>query len=100
MIEAQKANDLIAAQRELEIATARNQAAAEQALADLAPELAKATMYQSNPAYTSYLETQALASAYSKMDKMIIPANVDPYLFLGGNPTVTIPAEAAAAPPQ
>ena len=35
-----------------------------------------------------------LASAYSKMDKMIIPANVDPYLFLGGQPQVTIPTEA------
>jgi hypothetical protein len=100
VIEAQKSNDLLGAQRDLEIATARNLAATEQALADLAPEMAKATMYQGNPAYTSYLETQALASAYSKMDKMIIPANVDPYLFLGGNPTVTVPAEAAAAPPQ
>jgi len=100
VIEAQKSNDLLGAQRDLEIATARNRAATEQALADLAPELAKAAMYQGNPAYTSYLETQALASAYSKMDKMIIPANVDPYLFLGGNPTVTVPAEAAAAPPQ
>lgn len=100
VIEAQKSNDLLGAQRDLEIATARNLAATEQALADLAPEMAKATMYQGNPAYTSYLETQALASAYSKMDKMIIPANVDPYLFLGGNPTVTVPAEAAVAPPQ
>lgn len=99
VIEAQKSNDLLGAQRDLEIATARNLAATEQALADLAPELAKAAMYQGNPAYTSYLETQALASAYSKMDKMIIPANVDPYLFLGGNPTVTVPTEAAVAPP-
>lgn len=93
VIEAQKSNDLLTAQRDLEIATARNKAAAEQARADLAPELAKADMYQANPAYTHYLETQALASAYSKMDKMIIPANVDPYLFLGGTPNLTVPVQ-------
>ena len=100
VIAAQKANDLLTAQRDLEIATARNRAAAEQALADLAPERTKAEMYQDNPAYTHLLETQALASAYSKMDKMIIPANVDPYLFLGGTPPVTVPAAAGAAPPE
>jgi hypothetical protein len=98
VIEAQKSNDLFAAQQDLEIAAARNKAASEQALADLAPEMAKATMYQNNPSYTHYLETQALASAYSKMDKMIIPANVDPYLFLGGTPTVTVPAQSGAVP--
>lgn len=93
VIEAQKANDLLTAQRELEIATARNLAAVEQAKADLAPEMTRASMYQANPAYTDYLKVQALASAYSKMDKMIIPADVDPYLFLGGEPQVTVPTE-------
>ncbi len=91
VIEAQKSNDLLGAQRDLEIAAARNRAATEQAKADLAPEMARASIYQSNPAYTRYLEVQVLASAYSKMDKMIIPANVDPYLFLGGQPQVTVP---------
>lgn len=98
VIEVQKANDLLAAQRDLEIATARNKAAVEQARADLAPELAKASMYQSNPAYTHYLETQALASAYSKMDKMIIPADANPYLFLGGTPTLTVPTQPGQTP--
>ena len=103
VIEAQKSNDLLGAQRDLEIAAARNRAATEQAKADLAPELARASIYQSNPAYTRYLEVQVLASAYSKMDKMIIPADVDPYLFLGGQPQVTVPAgtqPAASEPPK
>lgn len=94
VIEAEKRNALVSAEKELEISLVRKRVAEENAKAELATEIAKAEMYGRNQPYVDLLKTQATAGAYSKMDKvMIIPDNVNPYLFLGGQTMpITVPA--------
>ena len=84
VIEAQKANELLTAQRNFEIAQARARAAAEQALADLAPEIAKAELYADNPAYVALQTALANASAFKPTDKII-------FTPLGTTPTIIVP---------
>lgn len=83
-IEASKNNELYQAQRDKDIAEAQRQAAALKAQADLAPELARASMYQSNPAYAHLQEVQAVAGAYKNTDKVImLPNDTNPIMVLG-----------------
>ena len=101
VIEAQKANDLLGAQRDLEIAQARAAAAAEQAKADLSQELVLADLYTTYPEYLALQLSLANASAIRATDKIIFtPEGVFPNLVFGENilPTVPVgpPAPAAA----
>lgn len=99
-IDAQKANELLAAQKELEIAEARALAAAEQAKADLAQQTALALLYSTNPEYVALLMAQTNASAIKSTDKMIfVPDGVFPNLIFGtAMPTITLPQYGPAAP--
>jgi hypothetical protein len=85
VIEAEKANDLLAAQKDLQINAARADAAAEAARAELAQELALAELYSQNPDYV-YLQTVlANASALSATDKIIFtPEGTTPTIVLPG----------------
>ena len=95
VIEAQKANDLFAAEQDLTITTKQREVAEQTARSSLAPELARAGMYETNPRYVELLRTQALASAYRETDKMIVvPAGTDPYVFIGGSGQAIVPTEA------
>jgi regulator of protease activity HflC (stomatin/prohibitin superfamily) len=89
-IEASKANDLLAAQRDLQINTALADAALERARADLAGEFAKATLYSSNSNYLYYQLALANASALAKNDKLIfLQPGMFPNLVFGGQPLPT-----------
>jgi regulator of protease activity HflC (stomatin/prohibitin superfamily) len=89
-IEASKANDLLAAQKDLEINTALADAALERARADLANEFAKATLYSSNANYLYYQLALANASALTKNDKLIfLQPGMFPNLVFGGQPLPT-----------
>ena len=90
VIEAEKANQEYAAQRDLEIAKVKAEVASQDAKSTLAPELAKAAMIEGSPRYADLQKTQALASAYKATDKIIIPQGTDPYLFIGGQPNTAI----------
>ncbi len=85
VIEADKKNQLLAANRNKEIADIDRQTAEINAKAAIAQETAKAEMLSRNPAYVDLQKVQALSAAYGKTDKVLmLPANVNPYLFLGG----------------
>ncbi len=92
VIEAQKANDLLAAQQDLEINEALAAAASEKAKADLAQQLALADLYSKNPAYLQLQIAQANASALKSTDKVIFtPEGTTPTIVLPGpgiTPTV------------
>jgi hypothetical protein len=95
VIDAQKANDLLSAQKDLEIAKAKAAAAEEQAKADLANQIALAKLYGENPQYVAYLIAQANASAIKDTDKLIFtPSGTVPQLVFGDNvvPTWSIPS--------
>jgi len=85
VIEAEKANDLLAAQKDLEINKARAEAAAEAARAELAQELVLAKLYSQYPEYV-YLQTiLANASALKATDKIIFtPEGVMPTIVIPG----------------
>lgn len=92
VIEARKANELLTAQRDLEINQALALAAAEKAKADLAQQAALAELYAQNPAYVQLLLAQANASALKPTDKIIFtPEGTTPTIVLPGpgiQPTV------------
>jgi hypothetical protein len=71
VIEAQKSNDLLAAQQDLEINIALAVAAAEKAKAELAQQLALAELYANNPEYLQLQLALANASALKPTDKII-----------------------------
>lgn len=86
VIEQQKSNDLLSAERDLEIATARAAAAAEQAKADLAQQLALAGLYSTYPEYLQLQLAIANANAIKPTDKLIFtPEGVFPSLVFGNN---------------
>ncbi len=86
VIEAEKANALLAAQKDLEINKAMATAAAEKAKADLAKDLATASIFSNNPAYSNYMIALANASAIKDTDKFIFtPEGVFPQLVFGSN---------------
>jgi hypothetical protein len=85
VIEAQKSNDLLAAERDLEINQALALAAAEKAKADLAPQLALAELYGTNPGYLDLQMVRANADALNATDKVIFtPEGMVPTLVLPG----------------
>ncbi|MFL7793071.1 MAG: SPFH domain-containing protein [Anaerolineae bacterium] len=85
VIEAEKANDLLAAQKDLEINKAKADAAAEAARAALAQELALAKLYSENPEYVYIQVVLANASALKETDKIIFtPEGVAPTIVLPG----------------
>lgn len=84
VIQAEKANQLLAAQQDLEINRALALAAAEQAKVDLALQTATAELYANNPAYLQLLIVQANASALNATDKIIFTQE-------GMMPTIVIP---------
>ena len=94
VIEAGKANELLSAQRDLEIARAKAAAAEQQALADLANQIALAQLYQANPNYYTFQIAQTNASAIKPTDKIIFaPLGQFPTIVLGDNviPTLNVP---------
>ncbi len=95
VIEATKANELLAAQKDLEINKALSLAASEKAKADLAKEIATASLYTSNPVYARYMIAMANASAIKETDKFIFtPEGVFPQLVFGGDSlTSVVPVE-------
>lgn len=91
-IQAAKSNDLLAAQKDLEINKALADAALEKARADLAYELAKANLFNSNPNYLTYQMAVTNASALSNKDKMIfLQPGMFPNLVFGSGAVPTIP---------
>lgn len=101
-IEAEKTNELLAAERDLEINSAKALAATEQAKATLARDLALAELYANNPEYLQLQIIQANASALQPTDKVIFtPEGTIPTLVLPGPgivPTVDTAPPAPAAP--
>lgn len=92
VIEAEKANELLAAQQDLEINRAQADAAEERARADLAKERALAELYAQNPGYLALQVAQANASALKETDKIIFtPEGTMPTIVVAGpgiTPTV------------
>jgi len=84
VIEVEKANDLLAAQKDLEINRAKADAATESARADLARDTVLAELYRRNPDY-AYLEAIRInASALTPTDKVIFTQE-------GTTPTIVVP---------
>jgi hypothetical protein len=85
VIEAEKANDLLAAQKDLEINKARAEAAAEAARAEVAKELVMAQLYAAHPEYVYLQAILANASALNQTDKIIFtPEGTIPTIVLPG----------------
>jgi hypothetical protein len=107
VIEAQKANDLLSAQQDLEINQALAAAAAEKVKVDLAQQIALAELYANNPDYLQLQIALANASALKATDKVIFtPIGTVPNLVFAGPsvvPTITTgtttPTEPAPATP-
>lgn len=84
VIEVQKSNDLLSAQKDLEINKAKAAAAVEAARAEMAAKTVLAELYKRNPEY-AYLEALALnASALQPIDKIIFTPE-------GTTPTIVVP---------
>lgn len=90
VIEAQKGNDLFTAQKDLEIQMKQQEVAVAKAKVDLANQAEVAAIYEGNPKYTDLKKAEFYSSAYSKADKVIIPAGSDPYLFVGTQPNAVV----------
>jgi len=84
VIEQQKANDLLSAQKDLEINEAQAEAALAAARAALAQELLLAEIYADNPAYAYMQAVITNASALSATDKIIFTQE-------GTSPTIVVP---------
>lgn len=84
VIQAEKANDLLTAQRDLEINQVRAEAAHAAARAELARELILADLYATNPAYAYLQAVLANASALTQADKIIFTQE-------GTSPTIVVP---------
>jgi len=84
VIEATKANELLAAQQDLAINKALAAAAAERAKVDLARETALAELYSRYPSYIQYQIALANASALKATDKVI-------FTLEGMAPTLVLP---------
>lgn len=96
VIEANKANDLLSAQKDLEISRAKAAAAEEQAKADLANQIALAALYQNNPNYYHYQITLANSTAIKATDKVIFaPLGEFPNIVLGDGVVSTLSVPAA-----
>ena len=93
VISQQNANDLLDAQLQLDVNTARYRAAEEAAKADNADKLYLASILQNNPNYAYWLALQAIAPTWTNVDKVYIPAGSNPLTVLGidGMPGITVP---------
>ena len=85
VIEAQKANDLLTAQKDLEINAVQAEAALTAARAALAQEIVLAELYAQNPDYAYLQAVQLNASALSATDKLI-------FVPEGTTPTIVVPS--------
>ena len=100
VIEAQKANDLLAAQQDLEINKALAAAAREKVKVDLAQQIALAELYANNAGYLQLQVALANASALKNTDKIIFtPEGMMPQLVLAG-PGVIPTVDTTATTPQ
>ena len=98
MIEAQKSNELLEAQLDLDVQTVRAQAAAEQARATTAVEAALGLLYTANPGLLNFHIARENANALANTEKLLITPE-------GTTPTLVIPGEqiqpvADVTPPQ
>ncbi len=84
LIEATKSNELLSAQRDLEINLARAEAAKAKAEADTAIQILLGDLYARYPAYVQLLIAQANASALTSTDKIIFTPE-------GTAPTIVVP---------
>jgi len=84
VIEAEKSNDLLAAQKDLEINKVQAEAALEAARAQLASDLILAELYGTNPDYAYIQALRANASALTEADKIIFTPE-------GTAPTIVVP---------
>jgi hypothetical protein len=84
VIEAEKANELLAAEQDLQINQALALAAAEKAKVDLAVQTALASLYADNPGYLQLMIVQANAGALKETDKII-------FTLPGMTPTLVMP---------
>lgn len=99
-IEAQKANEKLRAERDLEIVKIKREVAKQEAMAELALELAQAEMYGANPKYVELLVSKAWAEAWNQVDKVIVPQGVNPTMILGGGAMPTFDVDQSAVGPQ
>ncbi|NLE43280.1 MAG: SPFH domain-containing protein [Chloroflexi bacterium] len=92
VIEATKSNELLSAQKDLEINEVAAEAALAAARATLAQDIVLAEMYASNPAFAYLQAVTANASALSPTDKLIfVPEGTTPTIVVPGSgimPTV------------
>ncbi len=101
VISAQKANDLLAAQKDLEINKAQAVASLERAKSELAKETAMAEIYRLNPGYLQVQLAITNASALKATDKIIFtPEGVIPNLVFGNNVLPTVPVTQATVTPK
>ena len=104
VIEAQKSNDLLSAQQDLQINQALALAAAEKAKVDLAQQLALAELYANHQDYLQLQIALANAGALKATDKIIFtPTGVVPNLVFAGPsilPTVNTTAATLPVEPQ
>jgi hypothetical protein len=84
VIQAEKANDLLTAQKDLEINQVQAEAAQAAARAELASELILADLYAASPAYAYLQAVLANASALTEADKIIFTQE-------GTLPTIVVP---------
>jgi len=103
VIEAEKSNNLLSAQKDLEINQVQAEASLAAARAELASELTLADLYAGNPAYAYLQAVLANASALTEADKIIFTQEgTSPTIVVPGAgimPTVdTTPEEAEEAP--
>lgn len=84
LIEVTKANELLSAQRDLEINLARAEAAKARAEAETAIQILLGELYAKYPAYVRLLIAQANASALTATDKIIFTPE-------GSTPTIVVP---------
>ena len=92
VIEAQKSNDLLSAQKDLQINQAIAEASIAKAKAELAREIALADLYSNNSNYYLLQMALANASALKDTDKIIFtPEGVFPQLVFGNNITPVLP---------
>ena len=84
VIEAEKSNDLLSAQKDLEINQVQAEAAQAAARAQLASELILADLYTANPSYAYLQAVLANASALTAADKIIFTQE-------GTSPTIVVP---------
>lgn len=95
-LEAQKNNELLAAERDLEINQLLTEIAAVKAQAKVAFDLALAELYSSNSAYLDLQIAQANANALANANTIIFtPAGTVPTIIMPGpgvTPTIDVPA--------